>query len=87
LTRSLPSSDSPSRTSRGVRNSSCAPTEQPTARRSRRRVIVLALIGILAIAAHLVLGGAVLAAPPWAGWAATGVLAVVLVKAALIGLG
>jgi hypothetical protein len=39
------------------------------------------------IAAYLVLGGAVLAAPPWAGWAATGVLAVVLVKAALIGLG
>ena len=64
-----------------------APTGTTTPHRARRRTIVLAGAGVLAVAAHVVLGAAVLAAPPWAGWTADAILAIVLVKTALIGLG
>jgi hypothetical protein len=56
-------------------------------RRTRHRTLVLLVAGALAIAAHVVLGGAVLAAPQWTGWAANAVLVVVVVKAAAIGVG
>jgi hypothetical protein len=52
-----------------------------------RKTIVLVVAAVLAIAAHVVLGGAVLAAPSWTGLAADAVLVVILVKAAIIGLG
>jgi hypothetical protein len=59
-------------------------TGQP---RRRHRTIVLVVIAALAIAAHLVLGGAVLAAPQWTGLATDVILAVVVIKIAIIGLG
>ncbi len=50
------------------------------ARRGHRRTIVLTAAGVLAVAAHLGLGGAVLAGAAWTGWAANVLLAVVLVN-------
>ncbi|HEV2779072.1 MAG TPA: DUF2218 domain-containing protein [Actinophytocola sp.] len=50
----------------------------------RRRTALLIAIAVLAIAAHVVLGGAVLAAPQWTAWAADAVLALVLIKAAIL---
>jgi len=64
-----------------------APTGTTTTHPRRRRTIMLIVLGGLAVAAHVVLGAAALAAPPWAGWAADTILAVVLLKAAVIGLG
>src|SRR5205807_793303 len=61
------------------------PVPPPTGTR-RRRTVLLAAIGVLAIAAHVVLGGMVLAAPSWTGWTADVILVVVLVKGALIAL-
>lgn len=64
-----------------------APTGTTSTHRTRRRTVILVLAGGLAIAAHVVLGAGVLAAPSWAGWTADVILAVVLVKIVLIGLG
>lgn len=63
-----------------------AATEHPMAQHGRRRTIILVAVGMLAIAAHVILG-AVLAAPPWTGLAADAILVIVVVKAAAIGLG
>lgn len=63
------------------------PTEATTAPRTRRRTIILAGAGVLAVAGHVVLSATVLAAPPWASWTADAVLAIVVVKTVLIGLG
>lgn len=57
-----------------------APTGGDVARRKRRWAIGLTAAGALAIAVHLGLGGAALAASRWTGLAADIVLAVVLVK-------
>jgi hypothetical protein len=59
---------------------------EPAAAGTHRRTLILAGAGVLAVGAHVVLGAAVLAAPPWAGWTADAVLAVVLVKIVLVGL-
>jgi hypothetical protein len=56
---------------------------EPTAAGTHRRTIILVGVGVLAVAAHVVLAAAL----PWAGWTADAVLAIVLVKAALLGLG
>jgi hypothetical protein len=53
-------------------------------RRGRVMTIGLISVGVLIVALHLGLGGAVLATPPWMGWAANALLAVVLVKVLII---
>jgi hypothetical protein len=53
----------------------------------RRKPVILVVVGGLAIAAHMILGGAVLAAPQWTGLAADAIIVIVAVKAAAIGLG
>ncbi|HEU5473413.1 MAG TPA: hypothetical protein VFV67_22445 [Actinophytocola sp.] len=50
-------------------------------------MVVLLTVAVLAVAAHLVLGAAVLAAPRWAGLIADAVLLVVVLKVALVGVG
>lgn len=50
------------------------------ARRKRYRTIGLAVAGVLAVAVHLGLGGAMLTSSPWTGWAANIVLAIVVLK-------
>jgi hypothetical protein len=54
------------------------------ARRKRRTTIGLVVAVALAVAVHLGLGGAVLAAAPWAGWTAGGLVALVGVKVAVV---
>lgn len=49
-------------------------------RTRRRATIGLVAVAVLAVAAHLGLGGAVLTSAPWAGWAAGGLVAVVAAK-------
>jgi hypothetical protein len=61
-------------------------TGKSPARRSRRRTIVLAVAGALAVAVHIGLGGVLLANSGWT-IAADGVLAIVLGKVLLIALG
>ncbi len=63
------------------------PPVSSTQPRAGRRTVILAVIATLAVLAHVVLGAAVLSAPRWAGWTADAILAVVLLKAALIALG
>jgi hypothetical protein len=60
---------------------------KPAARRDRRRTIVLAVVGVLAVAVHLGLGGAVLANSRWTGGAADIALAIVLGKVLVMALG
>lgn len=58
-----------------------APAQQrPPRRRARGQVLTLAAVGVLVIALHLGLGGALLESAPWAGWAADLVLAAVALK-------
>ncbi|WP_063786045.1 DUF2218 domain-containing protein [Streptomyces sp. MMG1533] len=62
-----------------------APGEEGAPRRVHLKVTGLAAAVALALAVHLGLGSALLANWQWTGWAAVGVLAVVLVKVALVG--
>src|SRR5439155_6528243 len=66
-------------------NATRTPAGPATTHRRRHRTILLVAAGALAIAAHVALGGAVLAAPSWTGWAADAVLVVIVVKVAVIG--
>jgi hypothetical protein len=63
------------------------PTGKSPTRRHRRRMIVLAVAGALAVAVHLGLGGVVLANSRWTSGAADIVLAIVVGKVLLIVLG
>ncbi|PBC92795.1 hypothetical protein BX281_0504 [Streptomyces sp. Ag82_O1-15] len=56
-----------------------------TSRRTRYRTTGFIVVGALVVAVHLGLGGAVMAASAWAGWAANIVLAAVLVKMVAVG--
>ncbi|HEV8559955.1 MAG TPA: DUF2218 domain-containing protein [Actinophytocola sp.] len=74
-------------TAGGAADPTTAPVRKLTTRHGHRRTIVLLAAGVLAIAAHVVLGGAVLAAPSWTSLAADVVLVIVVVKVAVIGIG
>ena len=45
-----------------------------------RETVALGAVGMLVVAAHLGLGAAAVASPPWTGWALDAVLTVVVVK-------
>lgn len=61
---------------------------EPTVRhRGRRRTVILAVVGVLVVAAHVILGGAVFAAPRWTGLATEAIVAIIAIKAAAIGVG
>lgn len=70
---------------RGDTPAEAAPT--PTRRHRRHWTVPLVVLAVLAVAAHVLLGSAALAAPAWAGWLADAVLVLLLLKAALVGLG
>jgi hypothetical protein len=53
--------------------------------RTRNRTIGLTAAGALVVAVHLGLGGSVLAAPRWTGWAIGSVLVAILVKVVVLG--
>ncbi|HET6635677.1 MAG TPA: DUF2218 domain-containing protein [Streptomyces sp.] len=59
-------------------------TTRTPSRRGRGQVIGLVAVGILVVAVHLGLGGALLESSQWAGWAADLVLAVVVLKLLVI---
>ncbi|RZB14304.1 DUF2218 domain-containing protein [Streptomyces sp. F001] len=54
-------------------------------RRSHLKVTALVAVVVLVLAVHLGLGGVLLSNWRWTGWAAGGILAVVLLKVALLG--
>ena len=61
---------------------------EPTVRhRGRRRTVILVVVGVLVIAAHVILGGAVFAAPRWAGLATEAIVVIIAIKLAAIGVG
>lgn len=60
---------------------------EPVQVTTKRRSTTLLVIAAVAVLAHLVLGGAILAAPQWTTLTADAILAIVLIKAALVGLG
>ncbi|GCB43485.1 DUF2218 domain-containing protein [Streptomyces sp. NL15-2K] len=62
-----------------------APGGGDAPRRSRLRVMGLVVVVALVLAVHLRVGGVLLANWQWTGWAAGGVLLVVLVKVAALG--
>lgn len=63
-----------------------APDRKTPSRRGHGSTIVLIMAGILAVAGHLGLGGAVLANLQWTSWVVDIILAVVLVKVIALGL-
>ncbi len=64
-----------------------APTDTTSTRRPSRRTIILAVVGVLALAVHLGLGGLMLANSGWTSTAADIVLAIVAGKVLLIVIG
>lgn len=71
----------------GAANTGTPPEAGTAVRRSRRPLPALALVAAVALvlALHLGIGGAVLSNWRWTGWAAVGVLALVLLKVVVLG--
>ncbi|MFJ9011665.1 DUF2218 domain-containing protein [Streptomyces canus] len=61
-----------------------AHTAGPTARRWHRGTILLVALGVLAVAVHLGLGGAVLSDSRWTDWGVNIILAIVVLKVIVI---
>ncbi|MPZ84307.1 MAG: DUF2218 domain-containing protein [Actinophytocola sp.] len=70
----------------GRRDNLAVRWDQPPPRppRRRRTIILLVAAAVLAIAAHVAIGAAVLQAPQWTSFVADGLLVVILVKLAVV---